>query len=60
MAEEIHLVDPNGNPWVAGTAEEANDLLCQGYSRADKHTTPSQQTPAPPPPAGGPANRVSE
>jgi len=54
MAEEIHLVDPNGNPWVAGTAEEANDLLCQGYSRADKHTAASP--PAPP----SPVSRGSE
>jgi hypothetical protein len=48
MAEEIHLVDPNGNPWVAGTAEEANDLQCQGYRLADKQPAP-KSPPAPAP-----------
>jgi hypothetical protein len=46
MAEEIHLVDPDGNKWVAGTAEEANDLQCQGYRRVDQ---PAAKTPPPTP-----------
>lgn len=31
---DIHLVSPEGKPWIAGTPAEANDLLARGYRRS--------------------------
>lgn len=48
MADEITLVDPAGQECVVGTAEEANNLLCEGYQlkqpAARPRTAPESKT----------------
>lgn len=58
MPVNVAMIDKNGNEWIAGSAQEVNDLRAQGYrfkgagqQTPAPTTTPAPADPAPPAPA---------